>query len=81
MAVLQLFLPWAVLDACVIAIPRVPQSSLMLSIQHSLGLPLGLLSCALLQEVDLGVSTIIHSHNMAKVSQVALLYPVLYFLL
>ena len=45
MVVLQLILSWEVLDACVIVILKVPQSSSMLSIQHFGGLPACLIPC------------------------------------
>lgn len=41
-AALQLFLLRAVLDTCVVVIPKVPQSSFMLSILQFLGRPFGM---------------------------------------
>ena len=46
MEVLQLFLSWAVLGACVIVMPKIPQSSFLWSNQWIfLGLPLCLMPC------------------------------------
>ena len=79
--VLQLFLFWTVLDVYVIVIPKVPQTFSVLSIQCFGGLPLHLILCTPPSSAILQISAIINFHNVAKVSQAPLPYPVVYFLL
>lgn len=80
MEILQLFLFWAVLGVSIIVKHKILQSSLIMSIQCFFGpssLPY-LVSSS--KYCYLWISVVIHSHNMTKVSQAKLPYPVVYFL-
>lgn len=80
MEILQLFLFWAVLGVSIIVKHKVLQSSLIMSIQCFFGPSSLTYLVSSSKYCYLWISVVIHSHNMTKVSQAKLPYPVVYFL-